>query len=172
MAIKWWVEQYEPQIPNPAANGEVAIPFLSTHSHSRPQSPRRGLGPSVDRVPTTHMNAHAGTSSLERRRLANTSSSASTPFKPGSGTFCLQSALRPVCQGSPHSSQGSLLPQCQSPRLLLPAPPSAHQLNCHSPLAWRQVQTGRNLKEARNSGEMRLLLKPLFCFLSNWSENG
>lgn len=94
-----------------------------------------------------------------------------TPF---SSKGCWPSAPPRSCQaclGSPHSFQGSLLlPEHQSP---LTASPHPHQLNCHSWLAWRQVQAGRNLKEAGNLGEMGLLSGSCsLVFLSHRSTDG
>lgn len=62
------------------------------------------------------------------------------------------STLRPVCHGSPHSSQGSLLPQCQSP---LPA--SAHPA-FHTAIKLSQstgLETGADRKKSEGSKEFR-----------------
>lgn len=132
--------------------GNVAV-FLTipTPGQSLPADPQ----PLSEQGITNTWVHKTGLDSSSRRKLADVSSSASALFKQELVTFCLNTAASGLSVTVPlthlrgvFSSGTPVTPDC-----FPPTPPSRHQLNCHSWLAWRQV--GR--KKSMASKEMRLL---------------
>lgn len=96
------------------------------------------------------MNSHAGPSSPAGRKLANSSILANTFQTRVSEILPVYRALRPVYHCSLHSSQGSLLPECQSPLPASPCPVS------HTPIKLSQsagLETGVDRKKSEGSRE-------------------
>lgn len=117
------------------------------------------------------MNAQNWPSNSGWKKLADSSSSRHSFLARVTDLLPLPGAARPVCHGSPHSSQGSLLLlERQSPLTASPHP---------TPIKLSQLaglETGAGRKKFERSREFRRdgasLRKLLFGFLSNWSADG
>lgn len=120
--------------------------------------------PPTDKAATTHMNAQNWPSNSGWEKLAGVSSSRHSFPARVTNLLPLHGAARPVCHGSPHSSQGSLLlPERQSPLTASPHPAPIKL----SQLAGLETGAGRKKSERRGiSGEMGLLsgsCSSVFC---------